>query len=435
MSILVTCNCGRTLRARDEQAGQRCRCPACGTTMIVPGEAPLAEPIPAEPVQLGYAGTMTPEKAEPLIHGGQAPIPVIARPTEDIAKLDRTWRANVWWLLILAMIPLAVVTFRPPMEIEERMELTAKKHPDMTGINPDTATFDDVEAMCESLPQRKLDGALLPRHSVFPLLFALAATAVYVLLTTFAIPAPSARMGRTILTGIFTGTLGVMLLLGIQSFNLFCCIQAFYYAALAPDSPFGASLLGFVLGVGICEEIIKCLPVLFLLWRGNLLNWRQACIIGMASGAGFGISEGLFYSFRFYNGLEAGDAYLVRFISCVAFHTLLSGACALMIYRKQEHLLEGMDPINWTMTLAAIILVPIVLHGLFNTLSKKEMDGAALAVAIGSFIWVAILIRAARKREESVALGVAEGPRFARTDKGTRWLGGPPATPGRPGTR
>ena len=36
MPIILTCPCGRTLRAKDDQAGRACRCPACGTTLQVP---------------------------------------------------------------------------------------------------------------------------------------------------------------------------------------------------------------------------------------------------------------------------------------------------------------------------------------------------------------------------------------------------------------
>ena len=135
------------------------------------------------------------------------------------------------------------------------------------------------------------------------------------------------------------------------------------------------------------------------------------------------ISEALLYSFRYYNGIEPADIYIVRFTSSVALHTLLSGACAMMIQRKQEHLVEDLDPINWTMTLMAIILVPIFLHGLFDTFAKKHLEAGSFAVAVGSFIWLAMLIRAARRREQSVATVQAAGPRVVRTAKGTRYVG------------
>jgi len=37
MSIKVTCSCGMKLRAKDEAAGKRARCPACGKITLLPG--------------------------------------------------------------------------------------------------------------------------------------------------------------------------------------------------------------------------------------------------------------------------------------------------------------------------------------------------------------------------------------------------------------
>ena len=68
-------------------------------------------------------------------------------------------------------------------------------------------------------------------------------------------------------------------------------LGAMYLAALDPTAPFGASLLGHFLGVGLCEEMIKSLPVMWRIYRPDHCGWREACLWGMASGAGFGVSE------------------------------------------------------------------------------------------------------------------------------------------------
>ena len=36
MAIKVTCSCGKKLRAKDEAAGKRAKCPACGKIVVVP---------------------------------------------------------------------------------------------------------------------------------------------------------------------------------------------------------------------------------------------------------------------------------------------------------------------------------------------------------------------------------------------------------------
>ena len=266
MPILVTCGCGRTLRARDEQAGKRCQCPGCGTILTVPAPAapvgPVAPaapvaPIPAEPVELDYAGTAVPKKADALVIGGARPIPVIARPTQDIAQLDKSWRGNIWWLLLLAMIPLAFITFHTRPTIQERIEKTLAKNPTtLPDFGPEEEGYPYLEHALDELPAKKLEGAFLVRHSVFPILFALGASFVFVMMIAYAIPSSSNRPRTVVAAGLFTGTAGVLLLLGLQASRFLCCIPLFYLAALHPGAPFGASLVGFVLGVGVCEETV-----------------------------------------------------------------------------------------------------------------------------------------------------------------------------------
>src|SRR3954468_7055298 len=141
MPILVMCSCGRTLRARDEQAGKRCKCPGCGKILTVPIESvddasataptpviPASAPIPAaQPVELSYAGTAVPKKADPLVLGAARPLPVIARPTQDVARLDRSWRGNIWWVLLLMLVPLAFLTLQTRPTIKQRIERTIAK--------------------------------------------------------------------------------------------------------------------------------------------------------------------------------------------------------------------------------------------------------------------------------------------------------------------
>ena len=463
MPILVTCLCGRQLRARDDLWGKRAKCPGCGMLLLVQGEpevvleedtspAPAPPPLPAQPVsprqgqpvapipaeplppiaQLAYAGTTTPDP-EPVIHGDVHPLPVIARAPEEIEKLERSWRGNLFWLLLLAMIPLAVLAFFPPEKVEDRIRKTLEANPAVGGKYgfSETMPLDTFREMIEALPGQRIQGALLGHNSVWHWLMAVAATAIFAGLIKFALPT-AVRAKEVLLTGLFTGTLGVLLLLGAQTFGACCCIGAFYYAAFDPDAPFGPSLIGFVFGIGFLEETVKCLPVLFKLFRRQLLSWRESAIIGMASGAGFGISEGIFYATRYYNGLEGADMYFVRFLSTVALHVMLSAACAIMIQRKQEHLMEDMDFINWTLTLMAIIIVPIFLHGLYNALSKHELQIAALFVSLGSFVWMWFLIRTSRGREKTVATVLAAGPTIVRTAKGTRFVQPPPSLPPQP---
>jgi len=74
------------------------------------------------------------------------------------------------------------------------------------------------------------------------------------------------------------------------------------------------------------------IPVLSGVFSGT--TWRKACLVGLASGVGFGVAEGILYSGRTYNGLLGADIYFVRFLSCVALHAIWAGTAAIMLYRN-----------------------------------------------------------------------------------------------------
>ena len=93
-----------------------------------------------------------------------------------------------------------------------------------------------------------------------------------------------------------------------------------YNCANDPRNGFLLSFFGYTLGVGLCEEICKAIPLLvrFQQLEGSSRNssntWQTACLWGMASGIGFGIAEEILYSGSQYNGMSSGLIYLVRFV-------------------------------------------------------------------------------------------------------------------------
>jgi RsiW-degrading membrane proteinase PrsW (M82 family) len=138
--------------------------------------------------------------------------------------------------------------------------------------------------------------------------------------------------------------------------------------------------------VGLCEEICKAMPLLYRYNSEALGSWRVACMCGLASGAGFGVSEAIQYSSHFYNGVAGADLYWIRFISCVGLHALWTGGGAIMLFKRRD-LLEGNSGWNFFFMVVALLSAPIVLHGLYDTLLKKEMQSWALLVAVATFGW------------------------------------------------
>jgi RsiW-degrading membrane proteinase PrsW (M82 family) len=432
MVIVVQCQCGRKLRAGEQLAGRWVKCPGCGQAVFVTpaiGEVPppvvsatgepvqrIAPNMPAIPAAFSGVNYASAER-----HAKAA-----VAPSDRIQRGEKTWQRYVFWLLLLALLPLAVETFAGHESADERFVRTLENHPelqrhiDLSG----RVTLRQVHRIMDELPEHRLDGAMVGYDSLIHWPIAMAAAGVFFLVIFFAIPGFPAKPLPLLISGIFTGTGGVMLLLGIQifGFTCFCCLGAAYLAALDPGSGFGPSLIGFFFGVGFMEELIKSLPVLYLLYNYEDVPWRMACLWGMASGAGFGISEGIHYSTQQYNGIEPAAIYVLRFTSCVSFHVLLSGACAILLQRRQHMLHFGNGFFDWCITFMAIVSVPILLHGLFDTLLKKDFEWAAVLIAIGAFAWLAWLIKQSRMRELEPAKATVPAVQLERTERGTRYV-------------
>jgi RsiW-degrading membrane proteinase PrsW (M82 family) len=176
-----------------------------------------------------------------------------------------------------------------------------------------------------------------------------------------------------------------------------------YQAALDRDNGFFLSFMGFTLGVGFCEEVVKALPLIIRYRKPNGQDWHGAFLWGLASGAGFGIAEGIIYSSNHYNGISGPGIYVIRFISCVALHALWTGSVGITINQRQVLLQQDMAWYEFIPPLFLIVGVPMVLHGLYDTLLKKEMNVGALVVAVLSFLFLSFQISRLRGEDDEAS--------------------------------
>jgi RsiW-degrading membrane proteinase PrsW (M82 family) len=168
-----------------------------------------------------------------------------------------------------------------------------------------------------------------------------------------------------------------------------------YRAALDPGTGFVASFLGYSFGVGLCEEVCKALPLIWYYRNSAEAGWREARRWGFASGVGFGVAEGIMYSGDYYNGLAPVGIYVVRFVSCVALHAVWSTAAALFIHKHQTLIQEDIGWQDFLPRVVFLVGIPMVLHGLYDTALKKDMNALALVAALASFAWLAYCVETA----------------------------------------
>jgi len=329
--------------------------------------------------------------------------------SERSAESASGWRHHLIWVLFLALIPLGISTVADGDPAEKRLEETLRLHPDAV-----PQLEQSKEEFFAAIPDHKLIGAHLPHGTWFHWGYAALSAILFLAFLTQTFPTSAAGPSRIFWTGLATGTAGILLLLAFQwvamftqGFNLrgrgiivvlFYIIKFIgfsYRSALDPENGFLLSFMGFTCGVGLCEELCKALPVALFLRGNGHAGWKAACVVGLASGIGFGVSEGITYSSDSYNGIALGMTYLVRFASCVALHAMWAGAVAILMCQNQDYLGE-FDWGNAGNFVLHYLGIAMVLHGLYDTLLKKEYEIWALAIAAISFAWFAWLVWRAR---------------------------------------
>jgi RsiW-degrading membrane proteinase PrsW (M82 family) len=399
-----------------------------------PGVSPASPPPPSDRKRPArQAGSTQAEqlkkKSAPIPSAGTLPPLTTDDPplTTDDPPL---WLRHLHWLLVLSLIPLTVSLFQThdDRDFLRRLIETLEQAPPDSRLRAERAIAEledgkgSLEKVFAALPDHRLRGAFLPRDTWMHWLFTAGATVLFSAFLFALTLEGSATPHHLFAVGLFTATIGILFLVIVQFVAmwsqgviiiprgiigiLFWILQIIgfsYRAAVDPENGFVLSLLGYTFGVGLCEEICKALPVIFYYRRPNNQSWLGAYLFGLASGAGFGLAEGVIYAADFYNGISGPGIYFVRNISCVALHALWTGSAAITVHQRQHLFQEEMHWYDWLVRSLAVVAVPMVLHGLYDTLLKKEMNALALAVAVFSFLYLAFQISRLRGVDDQAA--------------------------------
>lgn len=225
-------------------------------------------------------------------------------------------------------------------------------------------------------------------------------------------------IARAVQTAAFTGIVGMGILFSIQHLantNGLGVIGRFvaYAYGLTNESPFAnntplLTFIGYVLSVGLLEEAVKISPVVFLIATSRVPTWRFACLVGFASGIGFGVAEGIWYHESVYNQPPSFVAtltgqwrpytsgvltYLLRFFSCAGSHGLMSAVAAMLIYRRAERFGLRLD--NALQVLWPVSGV-ICIHALYNSLLSFDHGVAAFCTDLFLFVWFGAVVETSR---------------------------------------
>lgn len=414
--------CGQKIKVDSSMVGQETGCPNCKHWMQVPPptqadvSAALAELRQQRATGVAPAATGDPQYEEGIVH------------IKNKVKKVRTWRGSMYMFFIVASLPLFLaILFEEKKTISQRLESTINALPKkeqaraMKVYKEYKRDEADIDEVLQVLPDRKITGAWLPLYNKWHYHFTGAAAIGYLILLGLLFPQGFARFHVKIAVMLFTGVAGMALLYLIQDAAtsgrgvllggplgfLFALIGIAYNVVDMPDVSFGTLLMANTIGVGLCEELVKALPVFYVLMGRNKLSWHECASLGMASGLGFGIVEAFEYG-HMYHGLHDQLTYWVRFVSCIISHGISTAAAALMLHRFQGLLSGHLGIVDALLRMLLLISVPMCLHGLYNTLASKQMEGMALAVDLFNFAWFAVMVETARDKEGDMTVEISD---------------------------
>lgn len=152
--------------------------------------------------------------------------------------------------------------------------------------------------------------------------------------------------------------------LGINRLNLF-------YGLVDSDG-FLSTSLGYVLGVGVTEELVKAIPLIYIAKRSKTPLVPQTMVFyGVMCGIGFGVYEGVEYQMDINRQLDYNSSFfmnIARLTSLPFFHSMCTGLAGYFIsfavlkprYRQFLYFLA--------------IAMPAVLHGLYDTFAESILS-------------------------------------------------------------
>ena len=86
-------------------------------------------------------------------------------------------------------------------------------------------------------------------------------------------------------------------------------------------------------------------------------------------------------------------------ISSIGLHAMWAAAVGIMIARCRDDMQKDWEWSDLAIVVLKVQAVPMVLHGLYDVMLKKEMTGWAIGVAVLSFAWLSALIEWCRREE------------------------------------
>ena len=258
-------------------------------------------------------------------------------------------------------------------------------------------------------PEHRIVGAVFAADTYWHWGCAFASGAAFGCLLLGMWPEKESRAGKLVMTAGVSGLLGYFLLLGFQQVaslgegvtisghglpkpldSLAQLIGDSFRPAEVDSGGFLARVFGSTASLGLCAALCQSLPVALDLRGRSQRSWRQVCLVGLASGVGFGLADGIVRSSAYDNGIQEVWITLIRFSASVSLHAIWSGGVALLMLRHRDHLgFSGAAVLHY---LVFCVAAAMCLHGVYDTLLNLSRGLWATLLALVSWGWFQWLV-------------------------------------------
>ncbi len=182
------------------------------------------------------------------------------------------------------------------------------------------------------------------------------------------------KVGTTVSVFFLTQVAVFVIFSGLNQLNFF-----YFFTSLS----FPVNIIGFTLGVGLTEEFVKMVPLLYLVRKAREPLLPQTLVYyGLMSGIAFGVFEGVQYQTTVNVQADYTTAFVLniaRLTSLPFLHALWGGICGYFVgfanlyprYRKSLYFLA--------------LAVPALLHGLYDSFASVTYL-VSLLIAFGSVL-------------------------------------------------
>ena len=161
---------------------------------------------------------------------------------------------------------------------------------------------------------------------------------------------------------LFTTTCGIPLLLAWQQLPI---ISSLYGGTTS--SSFMGRIIGFVLGVGLFEELCKALPLLFFSLRRGKLEFQECMFLGIMSGLGFALAEVVQYSINYAQETAQLSALLVAQAAGESRNIFGHLNADKFVSKVQSTLPQMMDNYGTILTIQIVRFIPLpLLHAVWT---------------------------------------------------------------------